>query len=75
MFCRAERAGERNTLEELLWPFLSGATIGVLVGVTILGWMQALIGVLLVLYSFGCLALPANVSSPLNLNMVNQVAT
>jgi uncharacterized protein len=47
----------------VLWPFLAGATIGVPVGVTILGWtdattMQAAIGVLLVLYSLGRLTLP-----------------
>src|SRR5712671_360957 len=48
----------------VLWPFLAGATIGVPVGVTILGWtdptmMQAAIGALLVLFGLGGLMLPA----------------
>ncbi len=49
---------------QVLWPFLVGATIGVPVGVTILGWtdptiMRAAIGALLVLYGLGSLMLPA----------------
>jgi uncharacterized membrane protein YfcA len=48
----------------VLWPLLAGATIGVPVGVTILGWtdpaiMQAAIGALLILYGLGSLMLPA----------------
>jgi len=48
----------------VLWPFLAGATIGVPVGVGILGWtdptmMQAAIGALLVLFGLAGLMLPA----------------
>jgi hypothetical protein len=48
----------------VLWPFLAGATIGVPLGVAILGWtdpmlLQAAIGVLLIVYSLGGLMLPA----------------
>ena len=48
----------------VLWPFLAGATIGVPVGVTILGSsdptiMRAVIGGLLIVYGVGGLMLPA----------------
>jgi uncharacterized protein len=48
----------------VLWPFLAGATIGVPVGVAILGWtdhtmLQPAIGALLVIFGLGGLTLPA----------------
>jgi uncharacterized protein len=48
----------------VLWPFLAGATIGVPVGVAILGWtdptmLQPAIGALLVIFGLGSLMLPA----------------
>jgi uncharacterized protein len=48
----------------VLWPFLAGATIGVPVGVAILGWtdptmLQAAIGALLVIFGLGGLMRPA----------------
>src|SRR6266446_1925910 len=52
----------------VLWPFLAGATIGVPVGVTILGWsdptmMRAVVGGLLVAYGLGGLMLPAAIGA------------
>jgi uncharacterized protein len=48
----------------VLWPFLAGATIGVPVGVAILGWtdpttLQPAIGALLVIFGLAGLMLPA----------------
>jgi len=47
----------------VLWPFLAGATMGVPVGVAILGWtdptmLHAAIGALLVIFGLGSLMLP-----------------